>query len=303
MAAPRSGPLDWAIDGKTWPNRDASSFVKASGLLWHVQRKGSGPTLLLLHGTGASTHSWRDLLGPLSEHFDVVALDLPGHGFTDPLPFHRLSLPGMAKAVAGLLQTLEVRPAFVVGHSAGVALALQMVLAGDIHPRGILSINGALKPYGGFMGPVFTGMAKMLFATPVVPWLATREAADPRRTRSVIQNTGSTLNPEGQALYDRLLRAPSHVEGALGMMASWNLHGLVRALRTVSVPILLVGSEKDLAVAPEIAETTAALMPKARALIVPGLGHLAHEENPSFFVDLIEREARRCGALPAACGP
>ena len=78
----------WERDGADWPNRSASRFVVASDLTWHVQELGApeAPVLLLLHGTGAATHSWAGLAPLLAPHFRVVALDLPGHGFTDPLP-------------------------------------------------------------------------------------------------------------------------------------------------------------------------------------------------------------------------
>ncbi|MDU3043759.1 MAG: alpha/beta hydrolase, partial [Bradyrhizobium sp.] len=52
---------NWSVDGKDWPNRAASRFVDAAGLRWHVQMMGEGPVALLAHGTGAATHSWRDL--------------------------------------------------------------------------------------------------------------------------------------------------------------------------------------------------------------------------------------------------
>ena len=94
---PSPGPIPryWQRDGGDWPNREASRFVRAAGLLWHVQVMGQGPVLLLLHGTGAATHSWRAMLPLLARHFTVVAPDLPGHGFTDAPATARLSLPGM----------------------------------------------------------------------------------------------------------------------------------------------------------------------------------------------------------------
>jgi len=54
-------PLTLEADGADWPNRAASRKLRAGGVDWHVQILGRGPTLLLLHGTGASTHSWRDV--------------------------------------------------------------------------------------------------------------------------------------------------------------------------------------------------------------------------------------------------
>ena len=120
--------LDWQRDGPRWPHHALSSFVWASGLQWHVQRFAGpevAPCLVLLHGTGASTHSWRDLAPLLAQRFEVVAMDLPGHAFTGMPPggvgSPQLSLPGMARAVHGLLQALRLSPSLVVGHSAGAA--------------------------------------------------------------------------------------------------------------------------------------------------------------------------------------
>ena len=108
---------DWARDGADWPHRAASRFVEAGGLTWHVQRMGpntaDAPPLLLLHGTGAATHSWRGLLPLLAADRDVIAPDLPGHGFTSARPSGFVSLPWMARAVGELLATLDVAPALL----------------------------------------------------------------------------------------------------------------------------------------------------------------------------------------------
>ncbi|MFZ9394605.1 MAG: alpha/beta fold hydrolase [Erythrobacter sp.] len=74
-----SGTLRWDSDGLDWPHRDHSRFVKAGGLNWRVEQMGKGPTLLLLHGTGASAHSWHRVMHALSGRFTVVAPDLPLH--------------------------------------------------------------------------------------------------------------------------------------------------------------------------------------------------------------------------------
>ena len=95
--------LDFARDGADWPNRETSRFIEAGGLNWHVQVMGQGPDLLLLHGTGGATHSWRALAPLLAKHFHVVAPDLPGHGFTTARRAPDLSLPGMAASIAALI--------------------------------------------------------------------------------------------------------------------------------------------------------------------------------------------------------
>ena len=102
---------------------------------WHVQVMGSGPPLLLLHGTGAATHSWRDLMPMLAQDFTVIAPDLPGHGFTETPGGDGLSLRGMARELAALLGALGLQPALAVGHSAGAAIAIRMRLDGRLDGR------------------------------------------------------------------------------------------------------------------------------------------------------------------------
>ena len=92
-----SAEADWLQVRGDWPNAACSRFVSASGVRWHVQEAGSGPVLLLLHGTGAANHSWGAMLPLLASHFRVVAPDLPGHGFSTMPGERQLTLPGMAE--------------------------------------------------------------------------------------------------------------------------------------------------------------------------------------------------------------
>ena len=157
--------LDWNREGLIWPHRDASEFVNVGRARWHVQRMGSGPPLLLLHGTGASVHSWRGLMPLLAQTHTVIAPDLPRHAFTSGHDAYAMSLPAMAGEVAGLLKTLDVQPAAIIGHSAGAAIALQMAL--DHAYRGpIIGLNSALRPFPGAMAQIFPAVAKALFVNP-----------------------------------------------------------------------------------------------------------------------------------------
>jgi len=278
--------LDWRRDGADWPNHDASTFVEAGGIRWHVQRMGSGPALLLLHGTGASTHSWRNLAPILARKFTVVAPDLPGHGFTAMAPCGGMSLPGMARLVAALLAELDVAPAFVVGHSAGAAILARMTIDGAVAPAALVSLNGAFVPFGGmlrFLSPI----ARVMAATPLAARLFASRADDPRAVDRLLYGTGSTLDAEGVALYARLIRSPAHVHGALTMMASWSLDELVRDLGRLAVPTLLVAAGNDRTVPPSQATQVASHIHGARVEKLPGLGHLAHEEAPDRVAALI----------------
>ncbi|MFM7444069.1 MAG: alpha/beta fold hydrolase [Tabrizicola sp.] len=94
--------LDWNREGRIWPHRDASAFVASGRGRWHIQRMGEGPPLLLIHGTGASVHSWRGVMPLLAKAHAVTAIDLPRHAFTTGHDAFAMSLPAMTREVAGL---------------------------------------------------------------------------------------------------------------------------------------------------------------------------------------------------------
>lgn len=279
--------LDWADDGRDWPNRTFSRFVTAAGLRWHVQLMGTGPVLLLVHGTGAATHSWRDLAPLLAQRFRVVAPDLPGHGFTEALPAGRLSLPGMAQALGELLQVLAVRPVLAVGHSAGAALLARMCLDGLIAPQILVSLNGALLPLRGMPGQFFAPLARLFAGNPLVPKLFAWRARQRSALERLIRGTGSRLDVRGMELYGRLVRNPTHVAGALGMMANWDLRALAQDLPRLQADLVLVVGRNDRTLPPEEALRVCALLPQARLMPLTGLGHLAHEEQPAQIAEVL----------------
>jgi len=286
---PAPGKPDWAIEGARWPNVAHSRFVRAGGIVWHVQMWGAGPPLLLLHGTGGATHSWRGLGPLLAERFTIVAPDLPGHGFTETPSDTGLSLPGMAGLVAVLLRELGVAPVGAVGHSAGAAVAVRMALDGALpEARALVAINGALLPFPGFAQTLFPGLAKLLFVNPFVPRLFTLGAgSDAGVARFLARATGSSVGPDYAADYARLFRAHGHVAGALGMMASWDLAALERDLPQLAVPLMLIVGEGDAAVPPSVAARVTAAAPHASVRSLPGLGHLAHEEDAAAVAAIV----------------
>ncbi len=283
--------LVWERDGRDWPNREASRFVRAGGLRWHVQELGRGPALLLVHGTGAATHSWRDLAPRLAEHFTVVAPDLPGHGFSERPSLRGLSLPGMSRSLGELLRVLGRRPILAMGHSAGAAIVCRMGLDGELAPRRLVSLNGALLPPPGFAGHVFSPLAKLLVTNPLVPRLAAWRALDPAVVDGLLRSTGSRLDAAGHRFYRRLSRSPAHVAATLRMMAVWDLEGLARDLPRLERPLVLAVGTRDGFVPPSEAERVQALVPAAQRVALPGLGHLAHEERPDVVADLLVRLA------------
>jgi putative magnesium chelatase accessory protein len=286
----KSEKLAWERDGHDWPNRAASIFPVAAGLRWHVQRMGKGPILLLVHGTGASTHSWRDVMPLLARTFTVIAPDLPGHGFTETPSPDRLSLPGMAAALTGVLKALGASPVYGVGHSAGAAILVRMCLDRGISPAGLTSLNGALLPLNGMAGYLFSPVAKIIAGTALVPQLFARYATDRRVVEKLIRGTGSTLSPVGVDLYGRLVSNPAHVAAALAMMANWDLRSLAGDLPRLGPRLLLVAAGDDATIPPDQAFAVRDLLPGTTVEYIRGLGHLAHEEKPALIAELIERQ-------------
>ena len=261
---------------------------------------GEGPVALLLHGAGATTHSWRDLMPALSERFDIVAPDLPGHGFTRAPGAH--SLPAMAarsgRAGAGARDPPGAGRRRILPEPRS---ALRMTLDGAIAPAAIVGINAALKPFRGLAGAVFPSLAKLLALNPLTPWAFARLSrwGD---TRRLIESTGSRIDDRGIELYDRLLARTDHVAGALSMMASWDLEPLLADLPRLAVPLHLIVSPDDGSVSPDEARRLAARHRFIRLHEMAG-GHIVHEARPAEMAALILRIAAEEGVIPGRTGP
>lgn len=294
----REAPPRWEHVPPSWPLREHSRFVEAAGLRWHVQILGGGPPLLLVHGTGASAHSWAGPARLLSAHFQTIVPDLPGHGFTALPSASGMSLPGMAAGLGALLERLGIAPALVAGHSAGAAVLARMALDARIAPRSLLSFNGALLPLRGVAGQLFSPLAKLIATSDATARLfAWRVRRDPAVIRRMLDATGSTIDEAGADLYRRLAGDPDHVAAALGMMANWDLDALARDLPRLSMPLVLVVGTNDRTVRPSEARRVQAVLPTARLVPMPGLGHLAHEERPAEAAELIHRVAAEFGVV------
>ncbi len=283
MRSPR-----WDIEGRDWPNRDASRFVTVGGVKWHVQQMGKGPVLLLLHGTGAATHSWRALVPLLADRFTVIAPDLPGHGFTSGRLRGGLTMSAMARGIGELVLSMDLAPQAIIGHSAGAAIAIRMVLDGLAEPELVIGLDAALLPFPGLASRLFPALAKALFVNPLAPHIFARIARQPGETgRFLARSTGSRIEPAGVRCYERLFATPGHCAGAIGMMADWDLAGFERDLPRLTTPLRLLHGTADSAIPLANARAAANRVADGELIPLEGLGHLAHEERPEKVAKLI----------------
>ena len=261
-----------------WPMRAHSRTVHITPHLWHVQVMGSGPTLLLLHGAGASTHTWRALAPRLADRYTLVMPDLPGQGFTRMGSRSRCGLDPMSEDLAALCAAQGWHPRGIIGHSAGGALALRLSEVLPVPPGALIGINAALGNFNGVSGVIFPVLARLLALNPLIPSLFARLAGSESQVKRLLASTGSSLDAEGRRLYERLVRDPSHVDGTLAMMAQWQLDPLLSRLPQIAIPTLFITGSADSAVPPVVSRDAAARMPDATCINIPGPGHLIHEE-------------------------
>ena len=265
-------------------SEDGTRRLEAARLRWRLRETGSGRHILLLHGTGASLHSWAPLAPLLAQRGQLLMPDLPGHGGSSPASGAQLTIEGMAAALGGLLRRLEFEPEMVIGHSAGAAVMVQMCLDSHIEPATLISLNGALQPFGGYSNPLVAGLTRLIAAAPLLPRLISLRLA---RRASI---------PESQLdAYVSLLESDRHVAAALRMMANWDLKTFAGRLPALEPPLELVVCGGDRAVPPQQAESVAERLPNARLHRLPGLGHLGHEEDPERVFALIRTLARDAG--------
>ena len=176
------------------------------------------PLALLLHGTGASSHSWYPMLPWLRPHFDLLLIDLPGHAYTGMPSAWQASLPGMAQAVKALLDALAVpsrrsssatRPARRWVHACASTVTLAPQCPGQhqrrLHAAGRTGWRAV--PAG---GQADGRRCRSRRAS------SRDRRGDPRAIQRLVSDTGSVLDPACTALYAQLVSNPGHVGGRAG---------------------------------------------------------------------------------------
>jgi len=280
MNPPASTPPGWDQLAPRWPNAAASRFIDAAGFRWHVQVAGSGPAIVLLHGTGAASFSWGDVVPLLTPRFTVIVPDLPGHGFTEAPDRELLTLPGMARACGALLTSLGVSPVLAAGHSAGAAIIIRMALDGDFTPSRLVGVNPALLPppalYRELVAPFMHRLATTRLVSAPAAALARRDGV----IASLLRATQTSVTPGNRWLYEQMLGSEQRVHDVLRMMAGWSLTELVADMPRLTLPLLLVAGTRDPWIALDELRSLARKTPGCILDTVPG-GHLLQEEQPA----------------------
>ena len=271
-----------------WPNRSNSEFIKSDNYNWHIQKFGStGKKLLLIHGTGASSHSWYPLIENLNLECEILCLDLPGHGFTRALARQKKQLMIIVDQICLLLRNIDFYPNIIMGHSAGAAVAYELAKKIETKPNTI-AINAAFGQFSGLAGVAFPYFAKIASSTTIPARFLSLLASKEEIVRKLLASTGSII-PELQVkCYQYLFSNTEHVDGTLQMMADWDLGYFLDRLPEETAPIHFLVGDKDTTVPPHISKSWDQSMPNSSLTQFNGLGHLLHEESPSAVSSILE---------------
>ena len=274
-------PLDW-------PNRQHSSTVSVGGLDWHVQLTGKGPVVLLLHGTGSSTHSWSDLIPLLGAHAQVLVPDLPGHAFTLGAKLEDLTLDEIANSLQLLIEQLGIEaPSIVVGHSAGAPLALRFAVGSPKPPKLVIALNPSFIPppavYTSFFGPLLGPITRSSTLSSLLASLSPSLGM----VDKLLDSTNTILPETRRVYYRKLFERSEHVRGSMNFMAAADIHKvLVEANLYRGKLICVLGNQDAWIPVKPLEKIILDYFPAAEIVKWEG-GHIMHELEPNKVAQLI----------------
>ena len=265
----------------TWPNSQYSEYVETTLHKWHIQRlgKSGGKKILFIHGTGSSCHTWSNTVKYLLDEFEVLLVDLPGHGFSRiPAP-NQSSLQSVFNGLMELVKIIRFEPYLIVGHSAGAAIAV--LLSEKIKAKdGVICINAAFGEFPGIAGVMFPIFAKIIAVIPFSSDVLAGLSRNKERTEKLIVNTGSKITKERVSHYKVLFSKPNHVKGTLKLMAEWDLSEFLNNLKNCNSYVKFLVGNLDKTVPISISKKWSQILPKTKYHEILGAGHLVHEEKP-----------------------
>lgn len=248
----------------------------------HIQSRGAGPDLVLLHGWGMHSGVWAPLLPVLETGFRVHCVDLPGHGHS-PLPGSELNLAIMAELVTEAVQPRLSEAgqdhAWWAGWSLGGMLALQIAAGLREQMAGLILIAAAPRfsqapdwP-AGMDAKVLQAFARELAVDPVAVrqrFLALQVAGTPAAR--------DTLRQLREAMGAAPAPGPAALQAGLAILQESDLRDSAGQLPQA---VLLIGGERDRLVHPDALRAAGELLPRARLEMIEAAGHAPFVSHPA----------------------
>ena len=274
-----------------WPS---SEFIEVNDITLHYQQAGSGePVFILLHGFGASTFSWREVIEPLSAYGRVIAYDRPAFGLTErPTSWegeNPYSEAGNINHLLSLMDAMGFDQAVLVGNSAGGTLATAFALAHPSRVQALIQVNAAIyqtRPDSGLLTWLFT-TPQMDHLGPLVARQLSGSRGDAFIESAWYDPAPLNENPEILAGYRRPLNADNWDIALWEHTRAAQAPGLEENLINILVPTLVIAGEYDQIVPLEYSTQLSYDLPNAKLVVLDNCGHVPQEECPEQFMQAI----------------
>ena len=255
----------------------SSRFISLDGMNVHYRDEGKGEAILLIHGTGASLHTWEKWIDILSPEYRVISFDLPGFGLTGPDPNHNYQISRYTAILDSLMVKLKVDSFHIAGNSLGGLVAWHYTTQ---FPQKILTLNlidAAGLPQPGKKPPFIFQLAKL----PVLSTLLQKVTP-----KSIIKKSMLDVYKNDQLVTEKLIDRYFELSLREGnrtafvkRMSQLNEKLVVSDLENITVPVLIQWGKDDRWIPLANAFEFQKLIPKAD-LIIYDSGHVPMEEHP-----------------------
>jgi len=257
----------------------------------YYSEEGKGPPLLLIHGFGASTFTWRRVAPELAKSHRVIAVDLKGFGQSDK-PFDgRYSVYDQAELLAQLIEDKDLRNLTLIGHSFGGGVALLLALEANRRLDGritrLVLLDSIAYPQN---IPVFF----RLLDVPVVSQLGVRMVPPAVQTRVALQIAyfdDSKIDPEEIELYSAPLKTAAGKHAIIHsarQIVPEDIAELSERYKTIELPTLILWCDHDRIVPLEVGIKLRRTLPNSTLRLVEECGHMPQEEQPASTLALIK---------------
>jgi pimeloyl-ACP methyl ester carboxylesterase len=257
----------------------------------YYSEEGKGPPLLLIHGFGASTFTWRFVAPELAKDHRVIAVDLKGFGQSDK-PFDgRYSVYDQAELLAQLIEDKDLRDLTLVGHSFGGGVALLLALEANQRLDGritrLVLLDSIAYPQN---IPVFF----RLLDVPLVSQLGVRMVPPLVQTRVALQIAyfdDSKIDPEEVELYAAPLKTAAGKHAIIHsarQIVPEDIAELSERYKTIELPTLILWCDHDRIVPLEVGIKLRRTLPNSTLRLVEECGHMPQEEQPASTLALIK---------------
>ncbi len=272
-----------------------SSFIKFDGLSVHYRDEGiksDSIPIVLIHGTGASLHTFNDWSIELIKTHRVIRMDLPAFGLTGPFPNRDYSMEHYSEFILHFLNSIGIKKCIIGGNSLGGAIAWHFTANNPEMVEKLILIDAAGYSLNSKSIPIAFRLAKI----PIINNLFT--FITPKQTiRASIENVYAEKSKVTDSLVNRYfeltLRAGNRQAFIDRMSYQQATSNIELVIKTIQQPTLILWGEKDYLIPVENAYRFQKDLPNDTLVILKNSGHVPMEENPNESLKAVKSFLKR----------